>query len=153
MLGRWWYISLPVALLIVFPIGLEIVSGTFGISARTICRYNEYRQLGIFFQSLFAWLMIFGSIGLFRALLSRENKTMRYISDSSYWLYLAHLPLMILAQWFVKDWQIPALLKFVAITIVVSAILLLTYEYLVRYTIIGSVLNGPRKRISVAGQD
>ena len=129
-----------------------MVSGTFGILPESFAGRTS-TQLGSLFQSLFAWLMIFGSIGLFRALLSRENKTMRYISDSSYWLYLAHLPLVILAQWFVKDWQIPALVKFVAITVVVSAILLLTYEYLIRYTIIGSILNGPRKRISVAGQD
>ena len=56
--------------------------------------------LGNFLQALFAWLMIFGSIGMFRALLSKESKTTRYISDSSYWLYLMHLPLVILAQWY-----------------------------------------------------
>jgi hypothetical protein len=54
---------------------------------------------------------------------------------------------VILAQWFVKDLPIPSMLKFVGIVVVISALLLLTYEYLIRYTIIGSVLNGPRKRV------
>ena len=145
MLGQWWFISLPVALFIVFPVGLEVVSGTFGFFSDELL--GDFRPfLGNFLQALFAWLMIFGSIGMFRALLSRESKTMRYISDSSYWLYLAHLPLVILAQWFVKDMPIPALVKFVGITVVVSAFLLLTYEYLIRYTFIGTMLNGPRKR-------
>ena len=72
---------------------------------------------------------------------------MRYISDSSYWLYLAHLPLVILVQWFVKDLPVPAMLNFVGIVVVVSGILLLTYEYLIRYTLIGSMLNGPKKRV------
>ena len=90
--------------------------------------------------------MTFGSIGLSRRLLSRESQTLRYISDSSYWLYLIHLPLVILAQWLVRDLQIPAFLKFAAITIVISAFLLLTYEYGVRYTVIGRLLNGPRTR-------
>ncbi len=146
--------TLPVALFIVFPIGLELVSGTFGFLSQDAIGSTK-PLWGNFFQALFAWMMVFGSIGMFRALLSRENKTMRYISDSSYWLYLAHLPLVILAQWFVRDMPIPAIVKFVGITVVISAFLLLTYEHLIRYTIIGTILNGPRKRerpVSPAGQ-
>ena len=144
-LGRWWKISLPIALLIVFPIGLDLVSGTFGILPKL---ENDPTKalLGNFLQATFAWLTTFGSIGLFRHLLSGESKTMRYISDSSYWLYLAHLPLVLLAQWLVKDLEIPAFIKFGAITIVISVFLLLTYEYGVRYTWIGRLLNGPRTR-------
>lgn len=145
MLGRWWYITLPAALFIVFPIGLELVSGTFGFLPQDFAGSMK-PLLGNFFQALFAWLMLFGSIGMFRALLSSENKTIRYISDSSYWLYLAHLPLVLLAQWFVKDMPIPAMFKFIGITVAISAFLLLTYEYLIRYTIIGTLLNGTRKR-------
>lgn len=145
VLGNGWYITLPVALFIVFPLGLELVSGTFGLISRDSAGSLNALS-GNFLQALFAWLMVFGSIGMFRDLLSTENKTLRYISDSSYWLYLAHLPLVILAQWFVKDLPVPAMVKFVGITVVISAFLLLTYEYFIRYTIIGRMLNGPRKR-------
>lgn len=144
-LGRWWYVGLPIALLIVFPLALDLASGTFGI----IPKLNDpamNAMLCNFLQASFAWLMIFSSIGLARRLLFSENKTMRYISDSSYWLYLAHLPLVILAQWLVKDVELPAFLKFVGITIATTAVLLLTYEYGVRYTVIGRLLNGPRTR-------
>ena len=92
--------------------------------------------------------MTFGLIGVFRRLMAHESKTMRYISDSSYWLYLIHLPLVLLAQWLVKDLPVPAYLKFTGIVVVISAILLLTYEYVVRYTLIGRMLNGSRKRMS-----
>lgn len=144
-LGRRWYVSMPIALLIVFPLGLDLVSGTFGIIPKLQDESTNV-LLSNFLQATFAWLMTFGSIGLFRRLLSRESKTLRYISDSSYWLYLAHLPLVILAQWLVRDLPIPAFLKFAGITIVISAFLLLTYEYFVRYTMIGRLLNGPRTR-------
>lgn len=146
-LGRWWYISLPVALLIVFPVSFDLVSGAFGI----IPRFEDAATnalVGNFLQATFAWLMTVGSIGLCRQHLSCESKTLRYISDSSYWLYLIHLPLVILAQWLVRDLQIPSLVKFAGITIVISAFLLLTYEYAVRYTVIGRLLNGPRTRAS-----
>lgn len=144
-LGRWWFISLPTALLVVFPIGFDLVSGAFGIIPRF---ENESTNAlaGNFLQAIFAWLMIFGSIGLCRRLLSRESKPLRYISDSSYWLYLVHLPLVLLAQWLVKDWQIPALLKFAGIVVVVSVFLLGTYEYGVRYSAIGRILNGARSK-------
>ena len=144
-LGRWWAICLPFALLIVFPIALDLVSGTFGILPKLEDQTTAH-LLGNLLQATFAWLMIFGSIGLFRHFLSRESKAIRYVSDSSYWLYLAHLPLVILAQWLVRDLSVPAFLKFGAITVLISAFLLLTYEYAVRYTWIGRLLNGPRTR-------
>ncbi len=143
-LGRRWAISLPIALFIVFPIGLDLVSGTFGIVS---VKDPALRSVAAnFLQALFAWLMIFGSIGLCRRLLAKESVTMRYISDSSYWLYLAHLPLVLLAQWMVRDIPVSAVVKLTGITLVVSALLLLTYEYGVRYTLIGRILNGPRRR-------
>ncbi|WP_372896141.1 acyltransferase family protein [Stieleria sp.] len=144
-LGREWAISLSVALIVVFPIGLDWVSGTLGI-VPSLQDPSLNSLAAILMQALFAWLMIFGSIGLCRRLMSQESRPMRYISDSSYWLYLAHLPLVLLAQWFVRDSTLPAFVKFSGITIVISAFLLLTYEYGVRYTIIGRILNGPRKR-------
>lgn len=146
-LGRGWAISLPIALLIVFPIGLDLVSGTFGIIAPL--KDAALNSLAAnFLQAMFAWLMTFGLIGVCRRLMSHENNTMRYVSDSSYWLYLVHLPLVLLAQWFVRDLPVPASLKFLGMTVVISAFLLLTYQYGVRYTLIGRILNGPRQRTS-----
>lgn len=144
-LGRWWYVSLPVALCIVFPVGLDLVSGTFGIVPRFVDQQTNI-MLGNFLQAAFAWLMTFGSIGLCRRLLSRESRTLRYLSDSSYWLYLVHLPLVILAQWYVREMNLPVAVKFVGITVVVSSLLVVSYEYGVRYTLIGQLLNGPRTR-------
>ena len=147
-LGRWWFISLPLSLLVVLPIALDLQSGTLGLFAK----FDDpsINALAVnFLQAAFAWLMSFGSIGIFRQLLSRENRTMRYISDSSYWLYLAHLPLVLLGQWIVKDMNMPALLKFVGVVSLTSALLLISYEYGVRYKWIGRLLNGPRTRRSL----
>ncbi len=146
-LGREWAIGLPIAMLIVFPIGLDLVSGTFGIVPALQNGSLKFLAAG-FLQVLFAWLMTFGLIGLCRRVMSKEDNTMRYISDSSYWLYLAHLPLVLLAQWFVRESSVPAFLKFTGMTFVISAFLLLTYEYGVRYTAIGRLLNGSRHRSS-----
>lgn len=72
--------------------------------------------------------------------------TTLYLSDASYWIYLAHLPLVIAAQMLVVDWPIHYHLKFVLVCVGVTLITLSTYELGVRYTIIGKTLNGPRTR-------
>ncbi|MEM7316026.1 MAG: acyltransferase family protein, partial [Planctomycetota bacterium] len=143
--GRFWYLTIPFALLIVFPIGLDFSTGTLGIVDSW--GVEEHRDmLSNLFQVTFAWLLTFGSMGLFRVFFSKESYAMRYISDSSYWLYLAHVPLVIFAQGVVKNWNMPPLAKFLIVCVSVTAILLLSYRYLVRYTIIGRMLNGPRER-------
>jgi peptidoglycan/LPS O-acetylase OafA/YrhL len=87
-------------------------------------------------------------MGLFRKLLSKEYRIIRYISDSAYWLYIVHLPLVVLLQALIREWDWPALVKFLFICIVVTACLLFTYQTMVRYRWLGRLLNGPRTRSS-----
>ena len=136
--GKRWVFTLPVALLIVFPIGLVFGSSPFPSAPNLI--------ISVVAQALFAWMMVFSLMGAFRQLVVKGSTVWRYVSDSSYWLYLAHLPLIVLAQGLIRPWQLPALLKFSLLCIVTTAVLLVAYEYLVRYTPIGTLLNGPRHR-------
>jgi hypothetical protein len=144
-LGRHWRWTLPVTLLLVFPIGLELSTGTFGFRG-SILPQKYFHGTAVAFQALYAWLMAFGCMGMFRSVLTRENGTLRYLSDSSYWLYLAHLPLCIAAQAVIHTWPVSVWIKWPLLSILLTGFLLLTYQYLVRYTLIGSLLNGPRKR-------
>jgi peptidoglycan/LPS O-acetylase OafA/YrhL len=142
--ARWW-LPLSIGLLVVFPLALAFMAGWNGppeVGLGPLAR----RILSIFLQAAFPWLMTFGLMGLFRQVCSVESPTMRYLSDSAYWLYLAHLPLIIAAQYVVRDWPIPALAKFLLIVAVVTAFLLWTYQVMVRYTALGRFLNGPRTR-------
>jgi len=105
-----------------------------------------YHCLGSLCQVFFAWLMIFGCIGLFRHFFSGENKKIRYMSDASYWLYVTHVfPITMLQIW-VSDWHYPSFLKFLFICVLTVGILLLIYEFMIRYTWVGTMLNGKRTR-------
>lgn len=135
---RWWAAVLPPTLLLVFPAGLLFV-------------YSEEqgawtRALAAALQAAYAWLMCFGLVGLFRMLAARERFWVRYVSDASYWLYLCHLPLVVAGQRLVLDWPLSVHLKFGAICVVVFAVLLIVYQLGVRYTPVGTMLNGPRAR-------
>ena len=136
-LGRWWFVSLPLAIFIALPAGMF-----FSFTA-------PVRPVAVVAQTIYAWGMTFGMIGLFRQFMTVESKAMRYVSDSSYWLYLAHLPLVIWAQSFVREWPVSPFVKFTLICIILTGFLLFTYQTLVRYTWLGKILNGPRTRPSV----
>jgi peptidoglycan/LPS O-acetylase OafA/YrhL len=97
-------------------------------------------------------MMSAAMMGLFRRFVSQERPWIRYLSDASYWMYLAHLPLVIAAQLWVRDWPLAAAWKFLLVCGAVFALLLVSYEYLVRYTWIGALLNGRKHRHTLATQ-
>ena len=134
-LGWWWFLTVPLSLFLVFP---------FTVSVLHDPQWKEYRILAAVLESVYVWLMVFGSIGFFRLLLSRESKIMRYVSDSSYWLYLAHLPLVIWLQLLVRDWNLSSPVKALLVIGVATVSLLISYQIFVRYTPIGWLLNGKR---------
>ncbi|MGC1459119.1 MAG: acyltransferase family protein [Steroidobacteraceae bacterium] len=91
---------------------------------------------------LSAWYWSFGIIGAALRFCDGESAVRRYLADSSYWLYLAHMPLVFfLAAAFAKvpwHWAI----KFPLILAITMTVLLASYHYLVRPTWIGEILNG-----------
>ena len=87
---------------------------------------------------------VFAFIGVILQYFSHPSKPIRYLSDSAYWLYLAHLPVVVFFQILVAPLQIHWLLKMPLIFVPSFAILFLTYHYGVRNTWLGKLLNGRR---------
>jgi hypothetical protein len=143
--GARWLLPLSIALLVVLPLELAILAGWTGPPGVALDPTTR-RLLSIALQAAYPWLMTFGLMGLFRRVCAVESPKLRYLSDSAYWLYLAHTPLVIGAQYVVRDWPVPAVAKFLLIVVVVTAFLLWTYQTFVRYTWLGRFLNGPRER-------
>ena len=95
-LGRFWYLTLPAAL-VLMPVGLALGYDTTR-AAELIADETARRWVTAGVQVLYAWLMTFGVLGLCQALLAHDWPWVRFVSDSSYWLYLVHLPLVIFGQ-------------------------------------------------------
>lgn len=129
-LGRRWPVLLPAATLL-FVAGFA----TIGI-----------RPAATMIQPAFAWTLSLALIGLFHRLVPRPNATAAWLADAAYWMYLAHLPLVLAAQVALRNQPLPADAKFPVILVGVTAMLLVSYRWCVRPTIIGRILNGPRQR-------
>lgn len=90
------------------------------------------------------WTWTFAAIGLGLRFLNGHSPVRRYIADSSYWIYLIHLPLVIVLQASLSRLDWPWAAKFAVVVGLGFALMFASYELLVRHTFIGALLNGRR---------
>jgi peptidoglycan/LPS O-acetylase OafA/YrhL len=65
------------------------------------------------------------------------------VADASYWTYLVHLPILFAIQYPLMDVQLHWTFKFGIATLSTLGIAMVSYQWLVRRSFIGTLLNGP----------
>lgn len=90
--------------------------------------------------------LVLGISGIFLRWVNAESPRIRYLSDSSYWIYLVHMGLLSAAQLWIGNTHLWGPLKYISVITFTTVIGLVTYQWLVRYTFIGYYLHGVRKR-------
>ncbi|MBR0941774.1 peptidoglycan/LPS O-acetylase OafA/YrhL [Bradyrhizobium japonicum] len=96
------------------------------------------------------WISTFAVLGLALRFMSGFSPTRRYLADASYWLYLIHMPIVMVLQVALSQLDWPGLVKFAIILVVAIPPMLASYHLMVRFTFIGAVLNGRRARREAA---
>jgi glucan biosynthesis protein C len=107
--------------------------------------YWLFKAAFTYSYAVMMWSLVTITLGVCRKLFSKNNAVVRYIADSSYWLYLIHLPIVIALQIAIAELDYPWYLKLLLVTASTVTIALLIYDLLVRSTAIGALLNGKRK--------
>lgn len=92
-------------------------------------------------------MIVIGFTGFFLHLFKHPSPAMRYVSDSAYWVYIIHLPLVVWLNLLVEPINAGAFTKFAIVMLAATAIMYSSYHAFVRYTWIGSILNGPRLKV------
>jgi glucan biosynthesis protein C len=95
--------------------------------------------------ALGGWSWTVALTGLALRYLSTHSPTRRYLADASYWIYLMHLPLVMILQVYAVRLPGPAPVKFAAVLALALMLLLATYRLFVRRTWLGAILNGRRR--------
>lgn len=144
--GRGWRWNLAIANLVVLPVAIGLTFVGIDPQQFKLPDHFAWRAGAFAAQSLYTWLMIVGLWGAFLRLFAHTSAWARYMADASYWCYLASITPIVVFQFVVKDWPLPALLKWAFVTIATMAVLLASYEWCVRYTFIGAILNGRKYR-------
>jgi peptidoglycan/LPS O-acetylase OafA/YrhL len=130
-MGSHWKFLLPVGLLVLLPASFATLGD---------------RLTSTLVQAATAWVVALGAIGIFHRYCSSLGPKTRWLSDASYWMYLAHLPLVIAVQLAIYDRPWPVWGKFLLVNAVVALALLASYRWFIRYTWVGTMLNGSRQR-------
>lgn len=131
--GKQWVITMPIALLVIFPVTLTLILSPDS--------YHKYHLASLILKAVYTWMLVFSLMGICHELITRENRVWRYISDVAYWLYLAHLPLVLVAQELVRAWNLPVIVEFGLVCVGVAGVLLLIHQFFLRYTFLGTLLN------------
>ena len=102
-------------------------------------------KLAAILLSCFAiYFLVFGLWGYFMRLKLKDSKVLRYVTDSSYWVYISNMPIVVIIQIILIPCDIPVFLKFMISFFGAFTISMFFYEYFVRYTFIGKFLNGKK---------
>jgi len=98
-----------------------------------------------FVFGLTSWLWSVGLLGLFLNHMDRQNAVLRYISDSSYWVFLVHMLGTIGFGVLLYTAPLGAGAKIAINILATTAVCLASYHLFVRNTWIGILLNGKRR--------
>ena len=99
-----------------------------------------------FLQSYLALYGSMLSLSYGKDWLSEQNSVMAYVSQSSYWVYIVHFPILLYVQVYTGNLGVHVNWQFLLSLTVTTLLSLLSYQILVRHTPIGWMLNGRKKK-------
>lgn len=137
---RWAFYVLP-------AIGATAGALILGGGAGPVIETPEQSLTTFGFSALYgfaSWSWTIAIIGFAVRHLAGHSRARRYLADASYWIYIVHLPILIALQTLVAPYPWPWFAKYPLILAVAFAIMLASYQLIVRYSWIGSILNGKR---------
>jgi glucans biosynthesis protein C len=90
------------------------------------------------------WALACLFIGSAQRWFDRESPWIQYVSQSSYWVFLVHMPLVAIAGWWLVQYDFPSPLKFLLVCGFTAIVAFLTFHYWVQKTWLSGFLHGRR---------
>lgn len=134
------------------PVHLTVALGVFAAMVPWLIRHaatplTGWERVGFcVLAALFPWLLTFGALGTLLRSDRGKGPAMRFLAEASFWVYLVHVPIVAFAQLVLLPVAWPAAAKFVVVSLVALGLSYGSYVPLARYSLLGSIINGARKR-------
>ena len=104
----------------------------------------ELHLYAVLANALATWTLICVCIGGALRYCDRPSPWIDYTAQSSYWVFLVHMPLVSLAGWWLVQYDLPAVLKFVLVCGFTGFFAFVTFHYWVQKTWVSDFLHGRR---------
>ncbi len=88
------------------------------------------------------WALICFFVGGALRYFDRDSPWIQYVSQSSYWVFLVHMPLVTLAAFWLLHYDLPAMLKFLLVCGFTAIFAFVTFHYWVQKTWVSTFLHG-----------
>jgi glucan biosynthesis protein C len=132
--------SSAVLAVILFPLSLYVSYLDVSASGNNVA----FHLGAVLAHGLCTWVLVYLFLGCALRFFDRESPWIVYVSQSAYWVFLVHLPLVFLAGWWLLQFDLPATLKFLLVCGFTSVIAFTTFHYWVQKTWISDFLYGRR---------
>jgi hypothetical protein len=147
---KGYRIQLAIGTMLSLAVLYYLNTTVFDLAGKTFLPSSDVRVMAMKFIASFQTLtLVVGLIGWFSLAFSHPNSFWKYIADSAYWIYLIHMPLVMTTQLLLLRTEMPGFLRFPIVVSVTLFFSFLSYRYLVRYTWVGTMLNGKRSKTPV----
>lgn len=108
---------------------------------------QDWRMAG--YSALYAfacWAWTAAIIGFAVRHLAGHSPARRYLADASYWIYIVHIPIVMALHALFAPYAWPWFVKYPLVLAISFTVMLVSYQFLVRYSFIGAILNGKRQK-------
>ncbi len=126
--------------LVLFPLSIYASNLEYVDPARSV----GIHLIAVLLHGFCTWALIYFFIGCALRYFDRESPWILYTSQSSYWVFLLHLPVVAAVAWWLVPYDLPAIVKFLVVASVTTVVCFATYHYWVQKTWVSDFLNGRR---------
>jgi len=102
---------------------------------------------GICYMCFAAWFLLVAILGFGQKYLNFVNAALKYASQAAYPFYLLHQTVIVIVGFYVVQWNIGVLLKFLIIVVAATVVTALGYELLVKRTNVTRFLFGMKVQV------
>lgn len=125
-------------------VGCVMMAGVIPVLAPAERNLQTLGYAALYAYASWAWTIAI--IGFAVRHLSSHSCARRYLADASYWIYLVHLPVVLVLQALFAPLDWPWFAKYPLILWIAFSLMLVSYHWFVRYSFIGAILNGRRRK-------
>ena len=116
----WWLL----------PVGLAL-------ALWVLSRPVQWQPTGYLLGSLSTWALVLGALSVAVRVEGAPSPLVRWLVESSYWVYLAHYPVVVAMQLLLARQPWPAWLKYSLVVVAATAVSVGSYALLVRRSFVG----------------